>query len=121
MTPYFYDLFDSVEAIRADFCAPDALSHGSVLIAASYSYEDYSGFAAVVYVNDGAVYEVYGSHCSCYGLEGQWKPELAHVGELRSRMNRRASEDHDLDWFGVSPQFARHVVQALDELYPVQH
>lgn len=31
--------------------------------------------AFVVFRRDGVLYEVNGSHCSCYGFEGQWEPE----------------------------------------------
>ena len=57
------------------------------IIAAFYRYEDYSGYAFVVYRDkrDGKVYEVNGSHCSCYGLEGQWEPEEVVVEELLNR------------------------------------
>lgn len=31
--------------------------------------------AWILYVGvDGKLYEVHGSHCSCYGFEGQWEP-----------------------------------------------
>lgn len=58
------------------------------IVAAYYSYEDYSGTACVVFVRDFTLYEVYGSHCSCNGLEGQWSPEIVNVYELRSRLER---------------------------------
>lgn len=57
------------------------------LIVAVYLYESYSGDAMVVYRDkrDGKTYEVNGSHCSCYGLEGQWVPELIEKQELLNR------------------------------------
>lgn len=116
MKPYFYDLFDSVEAIRASFDEPDALPDGAVVIAAAYSYEDYCGYASVVYVHDGVVYEVHGSHCSCYGLEDQWKPEQANIAELRARMARTAAQNRSYDSYGISSAFAKHVLAALDAL-----
>lgn len=33
---------------------------------------------------DGNLYEVQGSHCSCYGFEGQFKPELTAIDYLKS-------------------------------------
>lgn len=56
-------------------------------LVAYYAYEDYSGAAIVVYRDkrDGKVYEVNGSHCSCHGLEGQWKPEEVVSAELLNR------------------------------------
>ena len=45
------------------------------VIFADYTYEDYSGNAVVVYRQGDRYYVVDGGHCSCYGLEDQWKPE----------------------------------------------
>lgn len=39
---------------------------------AAYSQEGYEGDALVVYRKGHLWYEQEGSHCSCYGLEGQW-------------------------------------------------
>lgn len=117
MKPYFHDLFDSVESIRSEFNEPNALPDGAVVIAAAYSYEDYSGYAAVVYVHDGVMYEVYGSHCSCSGLEDQWKPEPVQRDELCARMSRIADGNRaevDVSLYGISSEFARHVVAALE-------
>lgn len=33
----------------------------------------------------GKLYEVHGSHCSCYGFEGQWEPEETSVVALKER------------------------------------
>jgi len=41
---------------------------------AFYEYENYSGSAYVLFEQLGKLYEVAGSHCSCYGLDGQWEP-----------------------------------------------
>lgn len=38
--------------------------------------------AFVLFDKGGALFEVNGSHCSCYGFEGQWEPES--VGDLRA-------------------------------------
>ena len=43
---------------------------------ASYEHGSYDGSATVIWSDDGSVFfEVYGSHCSCYGLENQWDSE----------------------------------------------
>jgi hypothetical protein len=42
---------------------------------ASYEMDGYEGSARVVYRIGDKFYTVYGGHCSCYGLEGQWDPE----------------------------------------------
>jgi len=42
----------------------------------------------------GVWYEVDGSHCSCYGLEGQWEPQETNVEALKLRL-ATGSFDYD--------------------------
>jgi hypothetical protein len=61
-----------------------------VILYANYEDEGYDGFATVVYYRKSTkkYYEVYGSHCSCYGLEGQWdKDEEVVAKELLKRLD----------------------------------
>jgi hypothetical protein len=59
---------------------------GIEVLLAYYCYENYSGEAFVLFRQDGKLYEVNGSHCSCYGLEGQWSPEETTIEALEHRM-----------------------------------
>lgn len=52
------------------------------ILFASYRYEDYSGSAFVLFSEDGELYQVHGSHCSCFGLEDQWSPEKVNLEAL---------------------------------------
>jgi hypothetical protein len=45
------------------------------VLLAVYDSELYEGYANVIYRQADRYYWVHGSHCSCYGLEGQWDPE----------------------------------------------
>jgi len=56
------------------------------VLLASYSYEDYSGDAFVLFRKGDKLYEVNGGHCSCHGLEGQWEPEETTVKALLHRI-----------------------------------
>lgn len=56
------------------------------ILFASYGYENYSGDAFVLFEQNGKLYEVNGSHCSCYGLEGQWDAEEVVLEELEHRL-----------------------------------
>ena len=56
------------------------------ILFAYYGYEDYSGLSFVLYEQDGKLYEVNGSHCSCNGLEGQWSPEEVTIEQLQHRL-----------------------------------
>jgi len=59
---------------------------GAKILYGYYSYEDYSGEAFVLFEKDKKLYEVNGSHCSCYGLEGQWQPEETLVEAVEKRL-----------------------------------
>lgn len=55
---------------------------------ASYGCANYSGDAFVLFERDGKLYEVNGSHCSCYGLEGQFEPEETNLEYLEQVLKR---------------------------------
>jgi hypothetical protein len=65
----FEDLPDILHQFQSD-C--DNLKEEEVLFA-SYGGGCYDGFAIVLFQRDGKLYTSEGSHCSCYGLEGQWE------------------------------------------------
>lgn len=65
----------------------DELNNVNVLLA-SYGTPSYEGYAFVLFERDGKLYEVNGSHCSCFGLEGQWEPEETTVEAIQHRINR---------------------------------
>lgn len=70
---------------------------GVNILFASYAYEDYSGSAFVLFEKDGELYEVHGSHCSCYGLEGQWNPEKTSLKALKFRLEN--GDGYRLDFY----------------------
>lgn len=59
----------------AVFTANPSFPTDEEIIYASYDRQDYEGYASVLFEQGGCLYEVHASHCSCYGLEDQWKPE----------------------------------------------
>lgn len=85
---------------------------GVEILLASYTYENYSGDAFVLFRRDGKLYEVNGGHCSCYGLEDQWLPEETSKEELLKRLN-----DGRLGASGYSGnEFAGELRTVLDNL-----
>lgn len=60
-----------------------ALSGYKVLLA-FYSYECYEGYAFVLLKKKKSkeLFTVYGSHCSCYGLEDQFDMESASIEQI---------------------------------------
>lgn len=66
---------DSIERLIQEFDITEEEIRGIELLYCNYTLGSYEGEALVVFKKDGKLYEVNASHCSCYGLEGQWSPE----------------------------------------------
>ena len=64
------------------------------ILFAWYGNGSYDGSTFVLFERGGELYEVNGGHCSCYGLEGQWDPELTSVKALEHRI-REGGLGHD--------------------------
>lgn len=56
------------------------------ILFASYGYANYSGEAFVLFISNNQLYEVNASHCSCYGVEGQWEPEKTDLEAIKFRL-----------------------------------
>lgn len=81
---YLTEFENAAEVIDAYNAPADALDNAEVLLA-WYGYDYYEGKSLVIYRRDGKLYEVNGSHCSCYGLEDQWVPEETTWAALAMR------------------------------------
>ncbi len=79
--------FTDERDVFEQFEVPDAERAGREVLIAVYEYEDYQGDAFVLFHdhNDNRFYEVNASHCSCYGLEDQWRPEEVSFEEIVKR------------------------------------
>jgi hypothetical protein len=58
------------------------------ILFASYGQDNYQGDAWVLFEENGKLFEVNGSHCSCFGLEGQWEEEEVVLAELENRLTK---------------------------------
>ena len=58
------------------------------ILFASYGSENYSGDAWVLFEENGKLYEVNGSHCSCFGLEDQFDPEETNLEAIKFRLEK---------------------------------
>lgn len=67
--------FDDEDDVFNEFAVPEDEREDVNILYARYVYENYEGDAYVLFAKNGYLYEVFGGHCSCYGLEGQWEPE----------------------------------------------
>jgi hypothetical protein len=83
----YFDNLNTQEDMMNSFAIDSEKLEGVEILYACYSTGDYEGWAHVIFRKEGKLYEVNGSHCSCYGLEGQWKPEETSVAALLFRPN----------------------------------
>jgi len=92
----FKGWFSSVSDVEQSFCLDKNSLDNVNMLFAWYGGGDYDGSAFVLFEDGGKLYEVSGSHCSCYGLEGQWGPEETLVEALvhRIKNGRLGSEGY---------------------------
>jgi hypothetical protein len=108
----FYGNFSCVEDVIGAFDIKEADLKDATIIAAVYDGGGYDGSAMVVFRKEGKLYEVHGSHCSCYGLEGQWSPEETTLEALQFRV------DNGQMSCGYGEDFYKGLVRGLiDEMF----
>ena len=89
----FLNNWNSLDEMKADFWDDYTNKYNGELegvnvLLASYGTPSYEGSAFVLFERGGKLFEVGGSHCSCYGLEGQWEPEETTIESLRHRLDQ---------------------------------
>jgi hypothetical protein len=104
-------VFSNFDGERWDWDSDKKVDREGVnILFASYGSANYEGSAWVMYEKDGELYEVNGSHCSCYGLEDQWSPEEVLLAEVENRLiNGTMGED---EWSGNN--FKKELCEFLD-------
>lgn len=78
--------FEDKEDVINQFAIDEKELEGAKILFAEYEQDGYDGSAFVLFTRNGKLYEVNGSHCSCFGLEGQWEPEETLVAAIDRRM-----------------------------------
>jgi hypothetical protein len=71
----FVENFRSIEDVIDSYNAPADALKGAKVYLAWYGYGSCDAYSLIIFKKGEKLYEVNGSHCSCYGLEGQWQPE----------------------------------------------
>ena len=100
----YHGVWDEQEEMLKDFEINESELDGCNILFAFYGFESYEGSAFVFYEKGGKLYEVNGSHCSCYGLEDQWSPEETTWEALRHILDKGSKFyilDDDKDALGV--------------------
>ena len=82
--PVFLHNWSSESEVYKDF-AIEPKADAKILFA-SYNEHCYEGNAFVLLAQAGKLFEINGSHCSCFGLEKQFEPEETTIEALRHRL-----------------------------------
>jgi hypothetical protein len=89
MKTYWLGCFANMDDLCRNFNIDEKTDlEGADVLLASYDIDGYEGTAFVLYQQNGKLYEVNASHCSCYGLEEGWNPEETSVEAIRFRMEQ---------------------------------
>ena len=76
-------------ALKDWFGIGDSELRGVEILLASYTREDIGGAAFVLFLCQGALYEINACHDSgAGGFKGQWEPEDTNVAVLRHRLEK---------------------------------
>lgn len=85
---YFGDFTCKMDIISGFNLKDSELNDDTCVLLAAYGNDYYEGSAFVLFIKDEKMYEVHGSHCSCYGLEDQWEPEETTFEALEHRIEK---------------------------------
>lgn len=78
---------DENDIIESFILRGEDLENANILFAYYEYIDSYNAESFVLFEKDEKLYEVNASHCSCYGLEGQWEPEETTIEELLYRLD----------------------------------
>lgn len=95
MTPVYLECFADEADVISQFHIHKEDLKGAEILLAWYGGGDYCGSAFVLLRKGAELFEVNASHCSCYGIEGQWDLESTTVGALKHRAEQGAFGSYD--------------------------
>lgn len=115
MKPIYQENFSDEQSLLDSFRITKEAFNGAKVILAWYGYGDYCGSAVVILRKGDQLYEVNGSHCSCYGIEDQWAMEETTKAALRARMNEGSYGSYDGE-----PTFKTTLLEVLSKMRGVK-
>lgn len=102
------------EEVAEWFCEDVTVLEGAKILYAVYDQGCYEGSAFVLFSRDGKLYEVNGSHCSCYGLETQFDPEETSVEALEHRLTNGYFYVNDKDGIAAAVRKYKNAVKRAE-------
>ena len=107
--PVFLNDFSDAESVFSNFELDKEKRDGINILFASYGQDHYSGDAYVLFEKNGKLFDVSGSHCSCYRLENQFDPSETTIEALTLALTEgKMGKD---DWCGN--EFAKELKEFI--------
>jgi len=98
----FFGSWSDQQDMERDFGISGQLGSNIEILFACYHDGNYEGYAVVVFREDGKLFYVGASHCSCYDLGGQWTPDEVYEEQLaamdQSDLNEEAIAAYNKLW-----------------------
>lgn len=91
----FCEGFSNIEDIIKEFEITMENLEGCEILYAAYETGMCDGSALVLFKKNDELFVVEASHCSCYGLEGQWDPVLTNEVVLKKEVNSKTRHFYD--------------------------
>lgn len=122
MSELFLNDWQCIDDMKRDFNISDDDLVDCEILLASYVNENYEGAAFVLFVKDGKLFEVNGSHCSCYGLkeqnycgddETQWQPEETSKAAIIKRLEAGI---FGIECYSGSNTFAEQLLALMESI-----
>ena len=79
-------------------------------------YTDRDAFVLGLNTRTGRLQEVYGSHCSCYDLKGQWSPEDTNLPGILAMITRTQSSGRPVSYNKI-PLSTDEILREIDSAY----
>jgi hypothetical protein len=92
-----------------------------VILIDYYHYECYEGYGYVLGYNKDTkqFFEVHGSHCSCYELEGQWEEEYTTLDEIKIHTEKQLKALSEKDYSYSYDEETRDRLNQIKELLEI--
>jgi hypothetical protein len=78
----FFGKWENQQRLISDYEITEKDLDGYEILFAAYGGRDYEGKALVILRKENKLYMTEGSHCSCFGLEGQFSPDEVNLEML---------------------------------------
>ncbi len=102
----FCEDFRNIEDLKKEYDITDSDLDGVEILYAAYEIGNYSGQSLVLFKKNGKLFVVDASHCSCYGLEGQW--DEVETNEETLKMEIKAKSRYRYNEFQSFIRFCKN-------------